>query len=175
MKYSAPVIHTENAAKKLWHSEYLIHLFSRIKPNYVKCLLCTNKVHDPRCQRRNETRGKKIQATHNLCKQTSQKIWSSTINQCSFPLQCRNGACWRHDRRFSHLKRKMKNRYATTHTAYFVTLRKPIHMQSESVCLWRCINATAQRDKLLSCHVSYSPGIWAMQCIALKGTIRKYK
>jgi len=69
----------------------------------------------------------------------------------------------------------MKNRYATTHAAYFVTLRKPIHMQSESVCLWRCINAITQRDKLLSRHISCSLVIWAMQYTALKGAIRKYK
>lgn len=64
MKYSAPVIYTANEAKNYSIlSEYLIHLFSRIKPNYVKCLLCTNQVHDPRCERRNETREKSKQRT----------------------------------------------------------------------------------------------------------------
>jgi hypothetical protein len=44
MKYSASVIYTKNEVKNYSiPSEYLIHLFSRIKPNYVKCLLCTIK------------------------------------------------------------------------------------------------------------------------------------
>jgi hypothetical protein len=64
MKYSAPVIYTENEGKNYGIlSEYLIHLFSRIKPNYVKCLPYTNQVHDPRCERRNETREKSKQRT----------------------------------------------------------------------------------------------------------------
>lgn len=64
MKYSAPVIYTENETKNYGILyEYLIHLFSRIKPNYVKCLLCTNPVHDPRCECRNEIREKFKQRT----------------------------------------------------------------------------------------------------------------